>query len=160
MTKTSFRRNLALFLRHRPWLVDSARLLWRLRQAHFTVGAVGVVFNSAGELLLVEHVFHPYFPWGLPGGWVDADEEPAVTVQRELYEELELEVVVGPLLLAAVDHPRHLDLAYACDLTGSVGKLSAEVLDCQWVAVSELPALHTFQRRAIEQALSIRDNSQ
>ena len=44
---------------------------------------------TQGQVLLVEHVFHPYAPWGLPGGWIDRNESPSQTaVIRELQEEL------------------------------------------------------------------------
>src|SRR5690349_13026959 len=96
-------RRLAAFLQKAPWLVLIARIFWRLTQPKFSAGAVGVIFDEQGRVLLVEHVFHPYAPWGLPGGWVDRHENPGQTVQRELHEELDLSVEVGPVLLVEVD---------------------------------------------------------
>jgi ADP-ribose pyrophosphatase YjhB (NUDIX family) len=152
MNAAQFRRDLAGFLRRNPWLVNLGRQTWRLRQARFTLGAVAVVINTSDELLLVEHVFHPYFPWGLPGGWVDRGESPMQTVQRELLEELELAVEVGPLLHVSVELPGHLDLAYLCTATGPVGKLSAELLAHRWIHLDDLPPLHRFQQVAIQAA--------
>ena len=63
------------------------------------VGAVGAIFNHTGQVLMVEHVFRPDYPWGLPGGWVDRGENPAHTVQREVKEELNLTVEVKKLLV-------------------------------------------------------------
>jgi ADP-ribose pyrophosphatase YjhB (NUDIX family) len=63
------------------------------------VGAVGAIFNDAGQVLLVEHIFRPHYPWGLPGGWVERAEDPAEAVRRELEEELKLQVEVKRLLL-------------------------------------------------------------
>jgi ADP-ribose pyrophosphatase YjhB (NUDIX family) len=150
-----FQRQLASFLQRQPWLLEIARRTWRLRQTHFTVGAVGVVFNPQHEILLVEHVFHPYFPWGLPGGWVEGREDPSLTVKRELHEELELDVTVGPLLHLSTEYPNHLDLAYLCTASGAVGKLSLELMDYRWVPQNDLPPLHRFQVTAIEQALEL-----
>jgi 8-oxo-dGTP pyrophosphatase MutT (NUDIX family) len=56
------------------------------------IGAVGVIFNDAGQVLMVEHVFRPYHAWGLPGGWVNRGENPAQTIQREVKEELNLTI--------------------------------------------------------------------
>ena len=159
MANIQFRRNIANIIRRAPWLASSARIFWRIGQPRFTAGVVGVVFNSGGQLLLVEHVFHPYHPWGLPGGWVDRHESPVDTIRRELQEELELAVDVGPILLSQVDFGNHLDLAYLCHMKGSIGKLSGELLDHQWTAPSELPNLRRFHYHAIQQALAIRTQS-
>lgn len=155
-----FRRNIAQFLQRNPWLVNLGRHTWRLRQAHFTLGAVGVVMNDSNEILLVEHVFHPYFPWGLPGGWVDRGEDPIQTVRRELNEELELSVEVGTLLHVSVELPGHLDLAYLCTAQGPVGKLSAELLGHQWTHLDALPPMHRFQQVAIQKARSLQAHQQ
>ena len=159
MADRQFRRHVANIIRRAPWLANSARIVWRIGQPKFTAGVVGVVFNTAGHLLLVEHVFHPYHPWGLPGGWVDRRESPADAVRRELQEELELTVEVGPILLSQVDFGNHLDFAYLCHMQGSIGKLSNELLDHQWIAPSELPNVRRFHYHAIQQALAIRSHS-
>jgi 8-oxo-dGTP pyrophosphatase MutT (NUDIX family) len=136
-------------------LALAARGIWRLRQAKFSAGVVGVVFNASGEVLLVEHVFHPYTPWGLPGGWVDNREDPARTLEREMLEELQLSVEVGPVLLVKVDYGNHIDLAYVCRPMSPIGKLSHELLDYRWVSINALPNLHSFHHRAITRALDL-----
>lgn len=145
-------RQLARVLQRLPWLVVIARVLWRFWQAKFTAGAVGVVFNGSGQVLLVEHVFHPYAPWGLPGGWVDRREPPAETVRRELHEELALQVRVDAVVLADLDFGDHLDFAYLCQASGDVGALSRELLSYQWCSLDALPKLQTFHYRAIQAA--------
>jgi ADP-ribose pyrophosphatase YjhB (NUDIX family) len=149
-------RQLATFLQKVPWVVGVARFIWRLKQPKFSAGVVGVMFNEAGQVLLVEHVFHPYAPWGLPGGWVDRDENPDEAVIRELREELELDAQIGPLLLAEVDFGNHLDLAYLCYARGEVGELSKELLDYGWYGADTLPRLHRFHYVAIQSALKFR----
>lgn len=148
-------RRLALFLQKAPWIVVVARVLWRLTQPKFSAGVVGVVFDDKGRILLVEHVFHPYAPWGLPGGWMDRRESPSHTVLRELREELDLQVDVGPVLLAEVDYGNHLDLAYLCYSIGEIGVLSRELLSYTWCDVDELPRLQAFHYRAIQSALKM-----
>jgi ADP-ribose pyrophosphatase YjhB (NUDIX family) len=143
----------AAFVRKAPWTIAVGRVFWRIRQPKFSAGVVGVVFDQQGRVLLVEHVFHPYAPWGLPGGWVDRNENPAQTVERELLEELELVVRVGPVLMVEVDSGNHLDFAYLCSLVGQVGNLSSELLNYGWYDVANLPRLHNFHYRAIMYAL-------
>lgn len=136
-----------------------ARGFWRLRQPKFSAGVVGVVFNAQGQVLLVEHVFHPYAPWGLPGGWVDRNESPAETVRRELREELNLAIRVGPILMAEIGYGNHLDLAYLCYAEGLIGALSRELLAFDWYNVNKLPKLQPFHHRAIVQAVSMSETA-
>ncbi len=148
-------RRVAALLQKAPWIASSAMLLWRWRQARFSAGVAGVVLNAEGQVLLVEHVFHPHAPWGLPGGWVDHRESPAEALQREMREELALEVTVGAVLLCELDFGNHLDLAYLCHMNGSIGTLSSELLDYGWYDTTSLPRLHKFHYRAIVQAMEI-----
>jgi 8-oxo-dGTP pyrophosphatase MutT (NUDIX family) len=143
-------------IRKVPWTVAIAQALWRLRRPRFSVGAVGVVFNDSGQVLLVEHVFHPYTPWGLPGGWVERGENPRDAVRRELGEELELEVEVGSVVSAELGFSRHLDLAFLCHPLNDVGRLCGEIADFRWTRLDELPKLHRFHRLAVTQAVEIR----
>lgn len=155
MAEKAFLRRVAGLLQSAPWIAASAMRLWRWRQARFSAGVAGVVFNAAGQVLLVEHVFHPHAPWGLPGGWVDRREEPAEALRREMQEEMELDVVVGPVLLVELDFSSHLDMAFLCTASGSIGQLSSELLDHGWFDVTELPRLHKFHYRAIMRALEM-----
>lgn len=150
-------RNVATLVRRAPWLVQTGRVFWRIHQPRFTAGVVGVVFNQDEQILLVEHVFHPHRPWGLPGGWIERREDPATAVARELLEELELTVEIGPLLLAELGYGNHLDLAYMCEIKGEIGTLSSELLDYRWINPLDLPRLHNFHYNAIQQALTIRN---
>lgn len=155
MTQKVYLRRVATLLQKVPWLASSAMRLWRWRQARFSAGVAGVIFNTEGQVLLVEHVFHPHAPWGLPGGWVDRHESPADALQREMREELALEVTIGPVLLCELDFGNHLDLAYLCYTGGSVGPLSSELLDHGWFSTFSLPRLHKFHYRAIIRAMEI-----
>ena len=58
--------------------------------------AQGVLRNEDGEVLLCELTYKA--EWDLPGGVVDPDESPATAVERELREELGVEVEVRGLL--------------------------------------------------------------
>jgi ADP-ribose pyrophosphatase YjhB (NUDIX family) len=147
--------SLARFLRRFPWIVAIMRVLFRLTQARFTAGVVGIVTDGQGRVLLVEHVFHPYCPWGLPGGWVDRREHPARAVQRELKEELGLDVEVGRLLHMDMNEPGHLDFAYACRAQGQVQSVSYELLGYRWCGLDELPRLQKFHYQALMQMVDM-----
>ena len=148
------RQPLAKGLRKAPWLAALLRYLYRLILPRFSAGVVGVILNANDEVLLVEHVFHPQYPWGLPGGWLGANEHPDEALKRELREEADLEIEVANLLLVeSVRHFRHLDIAYLCQTEHKVGDLSAELLDFRWVALDGLPTeMAPFHRAALAEA--------
>lgn len=151
------------------WLRRFAPLRWALKVAvrviaptHY-VGAVVAVFDDAGRVLLVEHVFRTDHPWGLPGGWISRREAPADAVTRELQEELQLDVEVKQLLCAArvrptpmASHPAHLGLAYYGRLRGGRCAPSGEVLAVRWADPSSIDEdLAPFQRDAIVAGRSV-----
>lgn len=149
-----FRRRIAALIRRFPKLMLLPYYAYRFIQPKYSVGVVGVVLNAEHDILLVEHVFHPRVPWGLPGGWIGANEDPRDTVKRELYEELNLTVRVDHLVLAERTQYHHLDMAYLCIAEDEIGALSYELLNYAWVAESDLPRLHSFHWRAIQAALA------
>lgn len=157
MTKSTFWQSLSNTLRRFPWVISGLYIVWRLFQSKYSLGVVGVLFNAEGDVLLVEHVFHPKKPWGLPGGWVNHKEDPADAIRREMHEELSLDITVGPLLLAEFHKGNHLDLAYLVDQTNEIGALSYELLGFRWYSIESLPRLYTFQQRAIQAAIIFRE---
>lgn len=60
------------------------------------MGAGALVRNDRGQVLLVEPTYKT--TWELPGGAVDADESPRQAVEREVQEELGLQLELGRLL--------------------------------------------------------------
>ena len=68
------------------------------------VAAGALIRDAAGRLLLVQPTYRPW--WGLPGGVVEAGEDPHTGCHREVLEELGLDLPIGGLLV--VDWaPRH-----------------------------------------------------
>jgi ADP-ribose pyrophosphatase YjhB (NUDIX family) len=159
---TSNRRRIATLLQRLPWIGYPAQALYRLTRPWVTIGAVGVIFDQQGQLLIVEHVFHPVFPWGLPGGWMNRNEEPEETVRREVLEETSLHVqIVKPLIFARTSFlPAHLDAAYLCSVPDDRDEihLSSELLDYQWVdpLAANLPPMGIFHTRVVRLALAER----
>jgi 8-oxo-dGTP diphosphatase len=156
MPQTAAMKRVALVLRKYPWTVAAAQWLWKQTRPKFSMGVVGVVFNGEGHILMVEHVFHPYLPWGLPGGWVERNEDPARSLRRELREELALDVEVGPIVALENVRGTHVDVAYLCYPNGQVGSLCYELLDYEWVDPTQLPRTHLFHHKAIQRAQEIR----
>ena len=144
------KRQIAAIIRRLPFLTRLPFLVFRRFQARYTVGVAGVVFDAAGNTLLVEHAWHPRHPWGLPGGWIDDDEDPAAALQRELMEELQLPVtVVKPLHISKPFH-NHIDMSFLCAPRGEVGELSSELLDYRWTPRESLPRLHRFHQQSLD----------
>ncbi|MBN1121450.1 MAG: NUDIX hydrolase [Anaerolineae bacterium] len=150
--------NLAL---HRPLVAATATGLYRLTRPRFTSGVVGVIFNDRDEILFVKHVYHPETPWGLPGGWQDARENPVETLRRELDEELGLKVdILYPLMIERRKNRRHLDIAYLCHAKNNVQDLCVELTDYRWCTPDSRPSIHPYQERVVELALAPRDEKE
>lgn len=159
MAKLGVRRRLVIVLRRFPYLLIIPYYVYRFFHTKFSVGVVGVVFNESGEVLLVEHVFHPRIPWGLPGGWLDHNEDPAQGVVRELTEELGMTVEIQQVIRVEKTQYNHLDMAFLCRMTGEIAVLSSELLDYQWYNPANLPRLNTFHQKVIHQAVAIHSES-
>ena len=129
-----------------PYLVFS-----RL-QARYTIGVAAVILDGDGRVLLVEHAYHPQFPWGLPGGWIDKDEDPSAAIAREINEELQLKARVLRVVHMSKTAPNHIDLAFQCEAISPIGNLCHELLDFQWAAREHLPDIKRFHRQAIDSA--------
>ena len=149
------KRSLATLLRRYPITQYLLLIVARTIAARFTAGVVGIVLDDAGRVLVVEHVFHPRTPWGLPGGWLESGESPSVGLAREIAEETGLEVeVLRPLLVDVTPYGgrRHLDIAYLCAARGDVSalNLSREILDYDWVAPDDVPRMVDFHQAAMD----------
>ena len=151
----TFRRNLASLIRRIPKLMLIPYYTYRFFQPKYSIGVVGVVMNDNHEVLIVEHVFHPRRPWGLPGGWLNFNEDPSEGVAREVREELGLPITVKQLLLAHRTEFNHVDFAYLCSSEGEISKISYELLGYRWCTREDLPCLHTFHAQAVEKAYAV-----
>jgi ADP-ribose pyrophosphatase YjhB (NUDIX family) len=79
---------------------DAARIAWlaegNMKQARKRVAVKALIRDDAGRFLLVNPTYKEY--WDLPGGMVEANEPPATALTREVAEELDVRVAVGPVL--------------------------------------------------------------
>ena len=150
-----FVRRLVLRMMRQRQLAQLMRYSFRQLQGRFSAGVVGVVLNAQREILIVEHVFHPDWPWGLPGGWLGSGESPRHGLQRELQEETGLSVrIVRPLLVENGFYFRtHLDISFLCIAENDVQALSSELSAYRWVRPDDLPAMVPFHAASIAEAL-------
>jgi ADP-ribose pyrophosphatase YjhB (NUDIX family) len=122
------------------------------------IGVALVLLDEQGRVLLLNHVFHPHVPWGLPGGWLSRNEDPEACALRELKEETGLVARIGPILHFMWEEvPPHVNVAYLGYVEPGAVTLSAEILELGWFTVDSLPApLLPFTRDAIAAALQLR----
>jgi len=154
------RQQMASIIRRIPKLMIIPYYTYRFFQPKYSVGVVGAVINEQREILLVEHVFHPTLPWGLPGGWIGFNEDPSDAVIREFSEELDLTIDIADLILMQRTDYNHLDIAYLCQARGDIGTVSYELLRYQWFTEDNLPHLHRFHNDAIQKAFKYWDKEQ
>ncbi len=155
---TAWKQRLARLVRH-PLMRRG--LIWgiTLFAPRQRVGVVVVLENEAKQVLMLNHVFHPDAPWGLPGGWLGRDEDPAVGALRELKEETGLSAeIVAPVLLSHEPRPAHIGIAYLARPISAEITLSAEIIEARWVNKDDLPTpLLPIYRKAIAAANSVQN---
>ncbi len=133
------------------------RLILWLSNAHFVVGAVAVVHDGNGRVLVARHTYRAGPPWGLPGGWVRRGEDPAETVAREIREETALEVEVTAPLTVQVSGPGHLTLIYKARLIGGTFQPSGEVPEVRFLERGTWPAGMRADHRALIETYAFED---
>ena len=131
--------------------------LWtvRLTNPKFTVTAAAVIFNEHGHVLLLKHRFRPGSGWGLPGGFLKADEQPVAALKRELQEEIGLEIEQIELFSARTfKRPRQVEILFLGNGRGQPNPRSVEVERSLWFAPGDLPpSLPAGQKSVIERAV-------
>jgi len=127
----------------------------RVTQARFTVTAGALVFNDAGEVLLLKHRFRMGSGWGIPGGFLKLGEQPEEALRRELREEVGLEVGrVEIVSTRSFKKPRQVEILFRCRANGEVEPRSIEVERAGWFSLQSLPTgLPRDQRLLIERAV-------
>lgn len=76
-------------------MMDRATFLTSLPRKRVAAGAV--IRDEAGAIYIVEPTYKPL--WHFPGGTIEAHESPSSGCERELVEELGLNVALGRLAL-------------------------------------------------------------
>jgi ADP-ribose pyrophosphatase YjhB (NUDIX family) len=126
----------------------------RLANTRFTVTAGAIIFNQAGQILLLKHRFRAGSGWGLPGGFLERGEQPIDALRRELREELGLEIEDIKIFAArSFRKPKQVEVLFRGRADGPVTPRTMEVERAEWFSLDALPeGLPRDQRRYIEQA--------
>jgi mutator protein MutT len=126
----------------------------RLTQTRFTVTAGALIFNSEGKVLLLKHRFRAGSGWGIPGGFLEAGEQPEDAMRRELREEIGLEVEQVEIFTSrSFKKPRQVEILFRCRADADVKPLTIEVERAEWFSLHALPeGLPKDQRPLIERA--------
>jgi ADP-ribose pyrophosphatase YjhB (NUDIX family) len=119
-----------------PW---QWRLLWLLH-AKFMVGVAGVIYDEAGQALLLRHRFWPEGSWGLPGGYVNRGETLEAALAREVYEETGYRIEVERLLQVVSGFNLRLEVHYLARIHGGSQRIDPrEILEARFFAPTDLP---------------------
>ena len=121
-----------------------------------TVGAVAV--DARGRVLLLQHEFRTGSGWGIPGGFMEAGEQPLEALRRELREEIGVELEGAELVrVRTLRRPQQLEIHFRCLVreAQSASPQSIEINKVGWFKPGELPPeLDSDQRRIIRDALA------
>ena len=124
----------------------------------FPVGAIAVIRDDAGRVLLVRQTYHNGECWGAPGGWLSGRESPHGTAARETFEETGLRVRAGRVLALGSGPYAELTVAIECAVIGDDGFRPSEEIDrVAYFSPSTLPPLPSNTRRLIEAAVAVLD---
>ena len=129
---------------------------WTMRatNARFTVTAGAIVFNDDGKVLLLKHRFRAGSGWGLPGGFLEAGEQPLDALRRELREEIGMEIEDARVFAArSFRKPRQVEVLFTGKANGAAQPRTMEVELAEWFSLNALPeGLPNDQRRFVERA--------
>lgn len=136
------------------------RFVLHTTHSNFTVTAAAIVVDTEGRVLLLKHRFRVGSGWGIPGGYVDAGEQPEEGVRRELREEVGLELEGAEVMtVRTFKKPQQIEIVFRCRPKGSALPQSIEIRKAAWCSQDNLPeGLPEDQRLLIKHALNIRAN--
>ena len=132
-------------------------LYWRFARG-MTLGVRVLVLDGEGRVFLVKHSY--VAGWHLPGGGVEVGETALEALQRELFEEGNIEIAAPPVL-KSVHFNRHVSrrdhvVVYIVRLFHQASKPrpNHEIVDCGFFDVNALPEGTTRgTRRRIREAI-------
>ncbi len=132
---------------------------WTMRRtnARFLVTAGAIITDDRGELLLLKHRFRPGSGWGIPGGYINAGEQPEEALRRELREEVGLQIEKIELFeIRAFAKPQQVEIIFRCQAAGNPDRLNYEIEKAQWFSLENLPSqLPEDQLDQIQRALGV-----
>ncbi|MGI8670246.1 MAG: NUDIX hydrolase [Aridibacter sp.] len=110
----------------------------RLIQKKFTASVVAIITNEKNEILILDHRFRFGASWGLPGGFIERDENPEDAIKRELKEETNLKLE-NLRLIKVRTIGKHLEVIFSAKGVGRAKVNSQEIKEVGWFALDKLP---------------------
>jgi 8-oxo-dGTP diphosphatase len=114
------------------------RLVVRILAPRYVLGAVVALRHGDDVLMLRSR--HVRFGWTLPGGLVQSGESPREALDRELGEELRLDVDLGPEATVVIVDPvrRRVDFVFESHVTErpDLHVDGLEVLEARWLPLT------------------------
>jgi 8-oxo-dGTP pyrophosphatase MutT (NUDIX family) len=141
MANSSLHRVLLRLWRDVPFPNWMRHIFLRLLNPSVMIGAMALIQDEQGRVLVVEHTYRRQVPWGLPGGWLKAAESPEAGLRREVLEETGLHVRVEQLLAADFWSRSQFDLLFRCRVLSGTYRPSDETGAHRWTLPHELPEL-------------------
>ncbi len=130
----------------------------RLTQKKFTASVGAVITNQRGEILLLEHIFRPGSGWGMPGGFIEHDEQPEEALKRELYEETGLELENIQMFRVRIVK-RHIEFIFRAVAHGKAEVKSREIISAEWFELDEIPVEMSSMQKTIIKKILESDNT-
>ena len=104
------------------------------------VTVAAVILDCEGRILLLKHVFRAGSGWGVPGGFINPNEDPEDALRRELREEIGLEIDSARIVLArTLKSLRQVEIIFRCSTHQEPKPFSAEIAKVGWFALNDLP---------------------
>jgi NADH pyrophosphatase NudC (nudix superfamily) len=128
------------------------RRLLAVVNSTFLVGALAVIRDAEGRILLLHQTYRRQRPWGLPGGFIKRGEQAETALAREVQEETGYFVDVQRLLTASFCFDDELGMLFECRIIGGSYRNSIENSECCWAPPNELPSMPEHQRALLEKA--------
>ena len=119
-----------------PWLRTR---FTRIVHSTFTVSVAAIITNEKGEVLLLNHVLRPASGWGIPGGFINAGEQPEIAVRREIAEETGMQLN-DVRLYRVRTLKRHVEVLFVATSDSNAEVLSREITELGWFDPDGLPA--------------------
>jgi ADP-ribose pyrophosphatase YjhB (NUDIX family) len=122
---------------------------WRTRivryfTPNFTAGVVTLMVRETGDVLFLRMTYRK--GWGLPGGLVDRGETPEFAAQREIAEELGVDVGV-PEVYRAYLSPEHQSVTFFTRVRIDEQQVASmrvdpiEIANISWFSTDAMPEL-------------------
>lgn len=123
------------------------------------IGAVAVVRDAEGNILLVRQTYHREgVRWAAPGGWLGRGETPQQAAVREAWEETGLRVTAGRVLTIDGGPYGEISIAFECEVVSDAGFTPSEEADqLGYFPVRDLPPMTAETRRLLERALAAQE---